>query len=51
MVEFKEKILYVGRKSVMLEEKTKKNSLLVNFFFLVRYNSGLSEDPSYVEYD
>ncbi len=33
MVELKEKLLYVGRKSVMSEEKI-KNSQLVNFFFL-----------------
>ena len=31
------------------EEKI-KNSWLVSFFFLVGHNSGLSEDPSYVEY-
>ncbi len=48
MVELKEKLLYVGRKSVMSEEKIKKYP--VSQFFFVGHNSGLSEDPSYVEY-
>ncbi len=51
MVELKEKLLYVGRKSAMSEEKNKKKWPVSHFFFLVGHNSGLSEDPSYVEYN
>ena len=50
MLELNKKLLYVGKCICHVGGKNKKIASL-SIFFLVGHNSGLSEDPSYVEYN